>query len=109
MNKQFRDRLQRLHDAHQRGRETEGGPSGVYSAGGDIGGETKTRARRKRTEPSKGWEALGALRCDDFEEPYYVYSTCCEADLRHGEWTIGECLAAEHHKLCALDEDVPAG
>lgn len=41
MSSKFRNRLERLHDAHQRGRESGSGPSGVFEAGAPGEGEVR--------------------------------------------------------------------
>lgn len=109
MSNPFRRRLQRLHDAHQRGRDTDGGPSGVYSADDDGAVERAPKAPAKRAKTKTGWAALGADECNEAGGIYYRYSTSCDGGLRHGSWTIKECAGADHHGLSLLDEEVPPG
>ena len=108
MADKFRDRLKRLHDAHRRGKDSDGGPTGVYSASeavGDVAGIVE----RSDIAKGYGWERLGGVRCDDFDQPLWVATERVGHTAAHGDWTVGQCWQIKHGKIADLDQSVPPG
>ena len=102
MSNPFKDRLKRLHDAHQRGRDTDNGPSGVYT-GDDVTSDTDAPP-----EPSGyGWERLGAVKSMDYSVPLWVSEERCDGSRQHGDWTLDDCCKISHRRITDLVDDVP--
>ncbi|TXD35128.1 hypothetical protein FRC98_16795 [Lujinxingia vulgaris] len=58
MSSKFRNRLERLHDAHQRGRESQSGPSGVFEAGA-VGESEVRQVNGERASDVEGFDDAG--------------------------------------------------
>lgn len=106
MSDGFRDRLRRLHDAHRRGKDSEGGPSGVYEV--DDHDESPDD---DETTPSAtgGWEGLGASRSHDYPHPLWISRHRWAPDQLHGDWRIEQCRDVDHRLLNDLDAGLATG
>ncbi len=97
----FRDRLRRLHDAHHRGKDTQGGPSGVYRA------EEISEADEEAPNQGAGWQGLGASQNDEYGQTIWIATERCDDDTVHGDWRFEYCREVPHRKLANLQRDVP--
>ena len=103
MSDGFKDRLKRLHDAHRRGKNPDGGPSGVYTGDTDDGADSG----QPPEATGYGWERLGAEKLTDYSRPLWIARQRCDENREHGDWTIGDCRDVSHRLLANLGDDVP--
>lgn len=105
MTNPFKDRLKRLHEAHRRGRDTDHGPSGVYTA------EDEGTGSEDDTDESTGygWQQLGATKTTDYGRTLWVKKQRWDHNRSHGDWTRRDCAKVSHRLLTELDDDIPSG
>lgn len=104
MTNSFKDRLRRLHDAHRRGKDTDEGPDGVYTAR-DAGDAADDPADAEPT--GYGWQRLGAVENAKYGASVWIAEEICDQSQPHGDWTLSDCSAISHRRLTDYDREMP--
>lgn len=104
MTNSFKDRLKRLHDAHRRGRDTDDGPRGVYTAA-----DADEAAAEDLSQPGQGygWEQLGARKTTRYGDELWIAKQVRPDRLHHRNEPPGDDNRVSYRRLAELDDEPP--
>ena len=107
MGDSFRDRLKRLHGAHQRGRDGADGPSGVYRAC-DVDVDQDDPEDLQEARPRLGgWEGLGGEQNRNYSKPIWVIENRFQPEMSHGKRTLKDMRGVDHQLLADMSDRLP--